>query len=163
MIRKLTTSTYISLRRHSLFYVSMKTPNTKLISVTRDKTKKMAAINSIQYYCWLFAKNYTSRYSSLSSLLLHIFYKGVFPEHFKFMACVLNETATSNNTGQHQFPPWNNFYRYSLGIGSQTRMCKYYVQTALHLDDTSWYLKLKFGAGPKLYYVFHLFLLTSVT
>jgi hypothetical protein len=29
-------------------------------------------------------------------------------------------------TGRHEFPPWNNFHRFLLVIGLQTRMCKMY-------------------------------------
>jgi hypothetical protein len=46
----------------------------------------------------------------------------------------------NNYTGRHQLPPWNNFDKFSLGIGSQTRMCKWNVYVTLRLGDTKWYL-----------------------
>ena len=37
---------------------------------------------------------------------------------------VLYAYARTDYTGWHQFPPWNNFERFSLGISLQNWMCE---------------------------------------
>ena len=72
-------------------------------------------------------------------------------------------------TGRHKFPPpWNNFQRFLLRIGLQTRMCVSNVYITRRLGDTSWYFSWmaknrNLGLDQKFFYAVDLFLIIYVT
>ena len=59
-----------------------------------------------------------------SSIIFHFVFDFHLFQNIPFLTCYSSRNILFNYTDRHEFPSWNNFDIFSLGIGSRTQVCK---------------------------------------